>query len=331
MQPVISPLKPLNQKGMSLIQVMVAVGIMGIITVAFTSLISNMQTEQRFLQQKSDALLAQTMIDLHILKNQSNCTQSLKGYPFNPLSPPTHIAIDELVSWNPITSTEEAIVRTSASPYVNQGISVGSITLANFTDLGGGTFTGNMSIRFLSDARPLRAYEFLQAFNVVGGQIDSCGYSPSTAPSIVTLGIDESQTYPANTCPNGWKVTPSVSVYRTGANSANHWVGGGLPDIDGARRFDLSVEFGSSKSGGAGHGWMYFARGVSRTYHLPPSGPISLDPTVPHTITNRVYIGERASNFAPDPAAFVSAVTYGTANGYIQIQSDSKMIIECLK
>jgi type II secretory pathway pseudopilin PulG len=327
---VSSLFRPLNQKGISLIQVMVAVGIMGILTLVFASFIANMQTEQKFLQQKSDALLAQAMIDLHFLKNQSNCTQSLKGYSFDPNNPPTHISIDDLVSWDPINNTEQPIVQSPASSLTG-GIEVGAITLSNFSNLGGGTFSGRLSVHFNSEARAMKPYEFLQAFNVVGGQIDSCGYAPTSAPDIVTLGIDESQAYPANACPNGWKVTPSVSVYRTGQNSATHWVGGGLPQIDGVRRFDLSVEFGSSKSGGAGHGWMYFARGVSRSYHLPPSGPISLDPTIPHTITYRVYIGERAANFAPDITAFVGGVVYGQPNLYIIIHPDSKMLVECLK
>lgn len=331
MQPVSSPLRSLNQKGMSLIQVMVAVGIMGIVASGFASLITNMQTEQRFLQQKSDALLAQTMIDLHILKNQSNCTQSLKGYPFNPASPPTHIVIDDLVSWNPITSTEEAIVRTGASPHVNQGILAGSITLANFTDLGGGTFTGIMSIRFLSDARPMKPYEFLQAFNVVGGQIDSCGYAPSTAPSIVTLLREQEQLYPANSCPNGWKVSPAISVYREGTNSNELWVGVALPMIDGNPDFTMAVEFGSMKSGRRGHGWMYFARGVSETFYLPPSGSGSLDPTVQHTIRFKNYIGHRGlGNTNDDPSAFGALDDTITANAFIRI-ADSKMLVECLK
>jgi hypothetical protein len=315
-----------SNRGNALISVIIAAAIIAILMSVLATMLSNVNREQSYTQQKSDSLTAQALITQGIINNIANCTLSVQNKPFSLSSPPTTVTLNELAIGP--SATPSAIVKTTSSNMTG-GLVVNSIIIRDILPEGIiGNYKGNVEIQFNNKVRQTKNMVFPIFFTVSVATNKISGCRVNSPPSnVVVLNLGGIQNYPAGSCTGGWMITPSLTVTRLDCNSNTIWVGVAIPNIDGTLRYDLAVEFGSRKSGGNGHGWHYFTRGLSNRQYLDP---VSLNPSLVHNIGLEFYIGERI-NTGAGPASFSQWIpaTPATGNACIQL-TDTKLMIECL-
>src|SRR5690606_33564765 len=100
-------------RGFSLIEILIAIGVLSALIFIFMSLASNMSKEQASLQSKMDSLLVQSLMTRSILGDLDNCNLSLQNIPFNVTSPPNSFTIPHFVT-GPASSIS-AFVRDPSS------------------------------------------------------------------------------------------------------------------------------------------------------------------------------------------------------------------------
>ena len=323
-----------SRRGNSLIQVMIASIIVGVILYSVMTMIQNLTAAQMSMQQKIDSLMAQSLITAHIINDLDNCNLSVQGKPFVAGAPIPNIALNELVL-GPATAPS-AIVKTAAST-VSSGLLVQSIELQDIVpEIIPNEYRSNVTVRSINRGLQLKDLKFPLYFELdsTGTQILRCSLK-TAPPQIIELALGTSQAYPAGSCPGGWIVAPALAGRRLDCSTSDTWVGVAVPAIDGVTRYEYATEFGSAKSGGSGHGWTYMVRGLSQRHYLDNT---ELDPTVSHNISLEYYIGNRGgipggAGAAPTTAAAFStltAATSATPHPCIQLFSTTLMI-ECLR
>lgn len=317
-----------NESGSLMIQILIAIGIMGILILTFSSIFQYVNRQQSYNQQKVDSLTAQSLISTQFLSNIENCNLSLQGLPFDVGSPPTELALTELVV-GPATNVL-ALVKTASSTQPGGNLA-NSIVMNNITaDANPGDFRATVVVDFKNTVMDTRDMSFPIFFKASPATNTITGCRVQISPSnIVVLNLGGVQNYPAASCPGGWMISPNLSARRLDCGTGDTWVAVAIPNVDGTLRYDMTVEFGSPKGGGSGHGWYYFVRGLSQRYYM---NPLTFDPSAPHSIGLEFYIGNRNSNFAANASAFsvFTPATPATAHPCIQL-IETTMMIECLK
>jgi hypothetical protein len=313
-----------NAHGAGLVEIMVVVGIMAVMGLTLSTMMTNLYREQSFITDKVESLIAQSLLTQSFIPNIGNCNLTLQNKPFNKNSPPQRVDINEIVM-GPATNIS-AIVRTKDSTY-KDGFVVKDIYLENFVKLAPDTdFRSNLVIEFNDRIRALKKYSVPLLFrtNPAGNAIATCQIG--TVPNLVVLNRNQSQVYPAGSCPGGFLLEPSLNMFRDDGHSDTLAVGAAMPIIDGFRRYDLSIEFGSKKGGGAGHSWDYMIKGLSRRYYLDP---LTFNTNMDHTFQHKFFVGDRGvGNFGED-AGSLTGLQEGDTNKIRYI--DTKLMIQCLK
>ena len=329
------------QAGFSLIEVLMAVVILGIITLALTSLFESQQHQMQALDQKFEVQNLRNAV-MGMLQNRTTCvanlTNSVASFDISDatLTTPSvnSINVDEL-HVGPTLTSQLIAKRGLSLPGKPAGtMVVASIVLGEIYATGGtNEYKGTWKIDIAPDTmiRALKPVKIDQIITINGSTpyyVTNCG--SYAAPAVVEIALNATQSYAPNECPGGWMLSPNLTMRRQDCNTSDTWVGVAMPEIDGVPRFEYATEFGSPKGGGAGHSWWYYIKGLSRRYYAAPA---SLDPTLAHSVKMTFYIGNRG-NLATAPSSalgFLSltSATPATAHPCIKL-FETTLTSECL-
>jgi prepilin-type N-terminal cleavage/methylation domain-containing protein len=208
-----------NQKGMSMIEVMVAVGIMAIIMAGVASMMSNQSKETKSLDEKMGLQGTQTMLS-NILTSSGYCqcfmgtgttVDTTQTPPTFSASLPTAIQTSYDASCNPIGTA----LLTVGTQLANTNLKPTAISLQNITDSGGATpgvnYTGNLVVNFDQTAlvRARKDVSVPFAFSVNSADVSTARHITSCGS---VVGIPTPAPAPAPVPPPTPPFAPSAST-----------------------------------------------------------------------------------------------------------------------
>lgn len=171
----------LNQNGFSLIEILIASGIIAIVAMAMASMTSSQQKQMRLLEQKSETIdLKNTLAKL--LYDPAICTTQLQNLPLTPDVALNFVnkdisSINTAVESTPIVAGPVAGV-SSPLPNSKTGIKVDGLRLQNFVLIKPGVYRSIMEISFDKNSTiialiPINLGLVLKV-NMATNQIQSC-------------------------------------------------------------------------------------------------------------------------------------------------------------
>ncbi len=194
-----------KQTGSSLLEVIIVVGIMGIISMAMASMIVAQQTEMKALYQKSEAVELKTHVVTTFLR-ASVCTWQLAGKVVDlsttttAVKSPTVIDFGATPLYEGLDASSSIIARAGALlPFSLNGIMVSSIRFKDILATGvPNQYKGTFEIQFLGSSlvrsmKPIQIQQTFLANNATAtAQIQYCGAALSACPAnFILVGSPE--------------------------------------------------------------------------------------------------------------------------------------------
>ncbi|MGZ3768852.1 MAG: prepilin-type N-terminal cleavage/methylation domain-containing protein [Bdellovibrio sp.] len=187
-----------NRKGMTIIEVMVAIGIMSIVLAGMTTMQINMQKETKALTEKMAVLDLEKFL-ISTLADGSICTAELtpsilngsSSFSVNVGNPSkTSIVLPSGIH-SSITDPSKVLVQPGAliSPLSNVKVKPNGVTVSNFANAGTDLYTATINVEFESDnlVRSLKPISVKTMVNTdPGGKIAACGLGVSAFAGKVT-------------------------------------------------------------------------------------------------------------------------------------------------
>jgi prepilin-type N-terminal cleavage/methylation domain-containing protein len=138
-----------NSKGLSLVEMLIALGIMGIMMLAMSNMFNSQLKSNNYLEFQLKRIQLQGIIFNQFLNNPNNCACLFNGaaeFPVGGTAVLAGVAPTQIVRY---TSAAPGCA-TAPDPYVNNvgidGLRTTAIELRNITDLGGGLYDGNFVV-----------------------------------------------------------------------------------------------------------------------------------------------------------------------------------------
>lgn len=161
-------------KGISLIEVLVSVGIMSILALAMTTMISNQSKEIKALEEKYTAVDVKNQLE-KLLSSPTYCGCLMAGKTFNEISKqwsalPNSFSKSYSALPAPCTAVGGPLI-TVGSQIAGSQVIVSGLTVvgANETVVGSGSYTSKMKISLQNTVRPIKDIEINFNFSVAGG------------------------------------------------------------------------------------------------------------------------------------------------------------------
>lgn len=160
-------------KGMTLVEVLIATGIMSILMFAVSSMIIQISKEEQYFETRLEILGTEFSI-FKVFSDASTCTKNLKNSIFDSTSlATTSVSYNEIFASDSLTAP--AIVKTPASTAIN-GLLVNSIKLENIQSLGiSDGWTGEVVVKFNNSLllRPAPDYRLKTIFSTDSSSPDN--------------------------------------------------------------------------------------------------------------------------------------------------------------
>lgn len=190
-----------RRRGIGMAELLVAMAILGIVTVAFSQMMSDQQKQTRALSEKLAALDLQSLL-LKIYADPSVCTFDLTNtvLPANPGNPqkftdtlPTAISPISLSTIHSSAQGASPPVLVSVGSSVNSSLKIGSIRIANISKIATKQYLGELQITFTGTAAPMKPITSSITLQTDGGALNPgketiTGCSFSAVSATITTG-----------------------------------------------------------------------------------------------------------------------------------------------
>jgi prepilin-type N-terminal cleavage/methylation domain-containing protein len=232
-----------QQRGFSLVEILVVVAVMAIVGLATATMIMTQQREVRALSEKLLALETQTQLN-HVLFNSEYCGCLFSGRTFDPVtgnfSPGLNGIPDGFPSTvvpNPCVPTSSLIVPPVGGKFTGRNIEVKSLSIQDVVLQSPGNYVGKIVVELLHDrdtdklVREIRPIESPIAF-----QVDTVSGTPTARPFLAcsgaSSGITQSKTAtslaPSNaynevSCPVGYRLTSCHADVTSGDGQSKQY------------------------------------------------------------------------------------------------------------
>lgn len=187
-------------RGFSIIEVLVALGIMSIVSMALISLLTNQNKEVKALGERMISKDVETQLK-NVLLNSSYCDCLLRGYTLNtvttptawnsfPLSIPSGYNQPPPAAPTPCTALSSFIIPPVGGKIGNSSVKTAGITMDNILYQGSGYYTGSLNISFDpgSMVRAMKSLRIPMSFSIdttsgtpAARNFSSCGSAPSAS------------------------------------------------------------------------------------------------------------------------------------------------------
>lgn len=214
-----------SNRGNSLIQVIIAMGLMSILAVSVTSMMSSQNREVKALSEK--LLIQELEISAkNLFANQDYCSCLFRGQTFNTVTKSWSTGITRLPSsFNSVPAFPAGCTASANDiiPPANQNLSGSSMEVDNIsltdtieTSPNSGMYTANLKIAFKNQIRALKPFEMRIPFNIdasantpTNRPFMSCSSAPTVSNLVWGVGYVNGQDIQGIVlnCPAGKKIT----------------------------------------------------------------------------------------------------------------------------
>lgn len=187
----------MSKAGFSILEVLIAAGIMAIVTLGIATSIANLQKQNKAVQQKLESIeLKQQLISIFSSRNSCKCMfvdNQLTAIPTNLRTTNLQNLTHGCISGNWITPAANV-------PGTQTNLKISSVELVNFLDVGlvaGTQYTADLQINFdpSSTVFSLKPITIKQAFLSASNRISNCESAQSPPTGIWTSGRTTIATY----------------------------------------------------------------------------------------------------------------------------------------
>jgi prepilin-type N-terminal cleavage/methylation domain-containing protein len=218
-----------HQFGFSLVEVMVAVGLLGITALGFATWMQNVSNQQRILTHRMVSLDMQNSVSSFIA-NASQCGDNLKNLTFSvPATTATKVVLGTpgdpntgIRIFNTTTNNPTGVFVGYGPLNSGFGLSVETIQLQDITNVGTDLYQANLAIYFGGASPPpppvMVRKILISATGSGTATIQQCGAMPTTAPAAAPIGSTGRLNNPGGNCGNdppiGWKPVTNIGANR---------------------------------------------------------------------------------------------------------------------
>lgn len=234
-----------NNRGMSLVEVLVSLGITVILMSATASMFVTQQRENRALNQKLEMVDLKNQI-MQAFQNSSTCTWQIQGKTFNTSgvtsTNPSSTSIDLVELRHGPNSSSLLLAKTNSTlPGSQSNLKVASIRFNNILATGNpDEYKGHFEITFMDSSlsRPMRPTIIPQVIQATGSPtatITACGAGLISLDDMVIVeGPVKNRHYSPSIamCPPGYGVISGGSRYLGTSGCNDEWTGLSEPTAD---------------------------------------------------------------------------------------------------